>query len=1327
MVFSNLVWSYDHRRGCDEIDLLFVGPSGVRVVEIKGWGAPWIRQHYEYEVKTEAQKVAMKAKRVGSALRQVVPSLPRVDGVILCPGSNEKPDVEPLFGVNFFALADWDKALGIHGPGVLDATMIERLARSLEPRIPPSGRTRSRPIGEYQIVETLSPPEETFHRLYRAVHSSRRDRVLLHLYDLFALPQAHQTAETRARREFDALLHLQRYRWAPRIIDSFQPAPGYVGEMYFFTILEPGAPPVRKRLCATDWKPVGRIRFVCNAFQALAELHSAGTGAGPMVHRNLTLDTVLVAPEDQVIFTGFEITRIPSEPTVITESVPADMKTDEVVENVVAPEVRTGGPSAATAATDVFAMCAIAEAVLRNAPDGDGGARVEEALELIGLGLEDDPASRPSAATMAELLGSLADSMRGTLSHPPVPPARYWSEGQVVEFKNRQYRVATRLGTGGIGTAFKVAEISSGVHEGEELGYYVAKTVHDGAQASRILDAYRLVRPHVGRHPELSTVFEVADECRENSIVALLSWVEGIPLAELCGVVPLMAEDLGITVEGLVLGWLGQACRALKVLHDAGLVHGDVSPRNLVVNGRELVLTDYDLVHRVGQAMTEAGTKAYCSPNVLALGPASPHDDIFALAASIYRVLYDKEPFEGEAAESRVQGLRIDQDMRDAYPLVARFLELATRPASTTPMADGSQALAWLEKGEPLPEQPGPEQVPSDESTGKTQGAPQAEVGEQPGLHVGHWVGEILRSYAGSKLGNRETRGLDAESSWKTYVPTPLENTLRDALLSREKRLVILCGNAGDGKTALLQHLAHELGMGRPKSADRVVKQKLPNGLVVTLNFDGSAAWGARSSDELLDDFFSPFLDCQVREDVAGVLAINDGRLLEWLLTYRERHPGQEEPELVERLLDFMEADRGETDCVGDEILFLDLNRRCLVGDIDPENGNIDTTFLDQLVDRLYGGEEAPDIWRGCGICVARDHCRILEAARLFGPAALENLGWSLPEPERRRRARRRLYRALQAVHVGGRVHITMRELRGALAYVLFGTEDCAYYQAGGAEAPGYWDRAFSPAAPYRQGLVLEEMVRLDPGLDSHPVIDRYLSQRRVDYQNGPLAYPGLNIQSAKRRAYFEWLPEEIEKLAGDWHALDLTQGQALDKFLVVAASKPDAQESSAVCHELCRGLSRLEDLPPVALHKQGVVPIRVVPRTPTETLFWAEKQASRFSVEVVPSVMGGKHGLPRELVLKYEYQDGTSERLAMSLRLFSALLAAAEGYQLGDIASDELFSRVEIFMRRLAREDERALYVWTPLAEERVFAVRAISEQADDGVRQTLALQVET
>lgn len=92
-------------------------------------------------------------------------------------------------------------------------------------------------------------------------------------------------------------------------------------------------------------------------------------------------------------------------------------------------------------------------------------------------------------------------------------------------------------------------------------------------------------------------IHEIAPEWEADRFVALMKWVEGMPLADLAGVVPIHAEDIGEdSAESLSLHWLLALCGALGQLRRAGLVHGDVSPRNVIMQGGSVTLTDYDTV-----------------------------------------------------------------------------------------------------------------------------------------------------------------------------------------------------------------------------------------------------------------------------------------------------------------------------------------------------------------------------------------------------------------------------------------------------------------------------------------------------------------------------------------------------------------------------------------------------------------------------------------------------------------------------------------------------------------------------------------------------------
>ena len=316
---------------------------------------------------------------------------------------------------------------------------------------------------------------------------------------------------------------------------------------------------------------------------------------------------------------------------------------------------------------------------------------------MLTGGLADAPGTR---STLQALHDSLSE-MLGESPEPSPPPARFWTEDQIVRFRGRDYRIVSPLGSGGVGATFKVVRIDSST--GGDLGAYVAKVVRDEETGRQVLGAYNLVHSHLHQSAALSTIFETADRWRDNDFIALMAWIEGEPLSELAGVLPLLAEDFQEeSEEALVLRWLRTTCDALDVLHRNGLVHGDVSPRNLIVSDSELVLTDYDCVTKVGQPRGAPGTIMYSSHSHLEDRLTEPSDDVFALAASFFHVLFDKEPFSYDGRLAKEHGLNWGDVEREEYPIVAVFLDKATDPDPARRFASATEAKALLSPPVPI-------------------------------------------------------------------------------------------------------------------------------------------------------------------------------------------------------------------------------------------------------------------------------------------------------------------------------------------------------------------------------------------------------------------------------------------------------------------------------------------------------------------------------------------------------------------------------------------------------------------------------------------------
>ena len=542
-------------------------------------------------------------------------------------------------------------------------------------------------------------------------------------------------------------------------------------------------------------------------------------------------------------------------------------------------------------------------------------------------------------------------------------------------------------------------------------------------------------------------------------------------------------------------------------------------------------------------------------------------------------MLFDRVPFLHRGTLDKTRGLNWNGLDRDEWGQVGEFLDRATHPDPALRFPSALAALNFLDSGGTAPATQ-PEEV-----TLIREPARILTDNEVP------WLEQLLQSYPGSPKGNAETRGLDSLFARQTYVETKLDELLANDIREGRVSLVILCGNAGDGKTAFLQHLATNLGLEVGTSAQRLWDCTLESGLRVRANLDGSAAYQGRPAGELLDDFFAPFHDGSFPEKLVHLIAINDGPLLGWL-------DESDDSPLTAQLYAALEGEGDES--VDHRIRFIDLNARSLVGGYSQSGRGVTTDFIDKLLGKLLGGGEA--IWQPCHTCTAQARCHAWRSVR------------SLKDPELGPIVRGRLTRALLAVHQRGEMHITARSLRAALAYIFFGTDYCLDLHADPTyQPPYYYDRAFEPSSSHRQGELLTELQWLDPALESHPHVDRYLLREAAGENGLPhITSEPVQLRSLRRRAYFEWPEDKIREIGGAASALGLARGLHLDAFLRVGTGTEVDRE--ATCSDVCEGIARLEDLPEEAFRDRQWVPLKITPRTPTETAFWVNKPRARFS-----------------------------------------------------------------------------------------------------------------
>lgn len=1322
ILLSNVPHAVNTQAVPDDIDLIAIGPSGLHVIEIKYWDRAYAKG-VTTTVAHEANKLVDKVRRIASKLKNAGIDAGYLRGkFLLTRGESSWPSNRlEVHGCEFFGIKEWKKLLDLDSGPTLSAGQVDEICKVLQPLAKVTLRGEVRSIGSARNLELISDRDDRFHRVFRGEHARTRDKIIFHLYDCSALDDPQ--SENLAYRQFETLQKLQRSSHVPRLLDSIQEVPQYPGELLFFSIVDPCAPSLELRSKDTRWDAAARAGFALKAAEALQDLHATNLKDVQFVHRNITPGTLLVGSGDQPIFTGFDVARISGSMTVSPSKTLSERQLA-----FAAPEVVDKGIGAADQRSDVFALC---KTLLVAIADDSGDDSVELGC-LLEQGLATDANDRPS---LESLVKSLRKQLKpDALIAAPVTretalPAQYWSDGDWVTFNGRQYRIASRIGSGSFGSTFKVVE----VEDQQDVGVFAGKVMFDLKSGELALKAYRRIRSHTN-HPNLATVFEVANQWEENRFVALMQWVDGNPLQSWLGLFELYAEELGEAPVDVAYRWLTSCCKALAVLHRAALVHGDVSPRNVLEQAGDTTLVDFDFVLEEGEPIWSNGTLAYAPPEHNIGQKACCGNDVYALAATMFHVVYEQEPFWFGGSRQPERGLNWECISRENWGWLPEFLDQATSPIKQDRFANAMAALKWIASRNVLPpsgQEPGTTEVtlvtnrPGTDSEPQLDGKlTQTSDSIQRTRQQVPWLANLLSTYPGSPRGCIETRGLDSDFANNTYVETSLERLLLDDIRNHRVQLVILCGNAGDGKTAFLQHVAASLGLAKQPSSERVATGEA-FGASVMINLDGAASWRGTSSSELLANVFAPFHTAPSKKPRVHLVAVNDGRLLQWAeehVTSAGRTP------LTDWIVGTLLGDVVDLPSMP-HVRLINLNERSLVGDgrklpetpSERETWKPSTEFLDELLDRMLGGEQAAEIWAPCQTCSAASRCTAKKSVDTLRPQTDEG-------QEVARQIRARLAEAFQAVHQRGQVHITTRELRGALTYLFFGIHYCDdLHETPDLEPEHYWDRAFDAFSAMRQGDLLSELQRLDPAFGSNPAVDRYLRSRDpvIDPQK-PSKFSDLNtVSSKRRRAYFEWLDAAGSLVARQSPAVPLFQSAHLDEFRQVAISTHE--ERRRWVERLCLGISRLEQLPKSVLRRTGAVPLKTMPRTPVETTFWVEKPLDRFTLEIDQSgATSSVEWLSNSLVLRYRYQNPAipDETLQLGSDLFGLLLDLADGYQIMDSANDDVFTNLSIFTQRLAQEDERETFAWNPAYPTDAYR---LSSRMNDGIQQIVFERVGT
>jgi serine/threonine-protein kinase len=263
------------------------------------------------------------------------------------------------------------------------------------------------------------------------------------------------------------------------------------------------------------------------------------------------------------------------------------------------------------------------------------GGEQEKVRGLVG-GADDylaKPITREELVPRVQTLLKQSESESGDTGIDPV-----FQPGDIIG----SYRIDAPLARGGMSAIYRATHTA--LQRTVALKVLAGQFADDEVSRERFMIEWRIAAGL--RHPNIVPVFDAGEV--QGRLFLAMELIEGGDLGQKISAEGALSPPDAISI-------LDQMAGALDAAHEAGLVHRDFKPGNILLNGERAFLTDFGLSKLLGSTnrLTApgrmVGTAQYLSPEQIRGQDVTARTDVYALGCVIFESLTGSSPFDGES------------------------------------------------------------------------------------------------------------------------------------------------------------------------------------------------------------------------------------------------------------------------------------------------------------------------------------------------------------------------------------------------------------------------------------------------------------------------------------------------------------------------------------------------------------------------------------------------------------------------------------------------------------------------------------------------------